>query len=174
MIRPGRKVRLALGGEAGDWVFLVLVLAGFALNLYLLFRRVGEGGTAGCGGGPCEQVLASRWSVVFGVPVTVFGALVYLGLIAAPTSWGRRAALPLLGAVLGSVCWFLFVQAVLIGRFYPILRLRSPTSCCWPGKTSPARGWTLPWRTRGLTDSSQRTSPTGCPSRENPENSPSC
>ncbi len=119
MMRLRRKVRLALGGGAGECVFLVLVLAGFALNLYLLFTRIEEGGIAGCGGGPCEQVLASRWSVVFGVPVTVFGALVYLGLIAAPTSWGRRAAPPLLGAVLGSVFWFLFVQGVLIGRFCP-------------------------------------------------------
>lgn len=117
MMRLRRKVRLVLGGGAGECVFLVLVLAGFALNLYLLLRRIEEGGIAGCVGGPCEQVLTSRWSVVFGVPVTVFGALVYLGLIAAPTSWGRRAAPPLLGAVLGSVFWFLFVQGVLIGSF---------------------------------------------------------
>lgn len=119
MIRSAGKSLSASGGRLLDLLFLILVLAGFTLNLYLLFSRIADAGIAGCGGGPCEQVLASRWSVVFGVPVTVFGALVYLGLVVSLTPWGGRLTTPLLGAVLGSVCWFVFAQAVLIGKFCP-------------------------------------------------------
>ncbi len=100
-------------------LLVILVLAGFSLNLYLLFLRLTDAGISGCGGGPCDEVLASRWSVVFGVPVTVFGALVYLGLLVSLTPRGVSLTTPLLGAVLGSVGWFVFAQAVLIGKFCP-------------------------------------------------------
>jgi uncharacterized membrane protein len=119
MIGAVGKSRPDSGGRLPGWVFLILVLAGFSLNLYLLFRRMTDGGIAGCGGGLCEQVLASRWAVVFGVPVTVFGALVYLGLMASLAPSCRRLTTPLLGAVLGAVGWFVFAQAVLIGEFCP-------------------------------------------------------
>jgi uncharacterized membrane protein len=119
MIGTEGKSRPGSGGRLTGLVFLILVLAGIALNLYLLFRRLADGGIAGCGGGPCDQVLASRWAVVFGVPVTVFGALVYLGLLLSPAPSFRRLTTPLLGAVLGAACWFVFAQAVLIGEFCP-------------------------------------------------------
>lgn len=108
---PGRRIL--------DFGFLTLSLAGFILNLYLLSWRVLEGDVPGAGGDSCEELLASRWAVVCGVPVTVFGALVYAGLMLAFTPWGRRLTLPLLGAVLGAVFWFGFVQAIFIGKFCP-------------------------------------------------------
>ncbi|MEY3897402.1 MAG: hypothetical protein RLZZ214_2923 [Verrucomicrobiota bacterium] len=110
------------GGEwAVDLGFLTLAFAGFALNLLLLTWRVSDvgAGIAGCGGAPCEEILASRWSVVFGVPVTGFGALVYFGIMASLAPACRRLSVPLLGAVVGGVFWFVFVQAVLIGKFCP-------------------------------------------------------
>ncbi len=119
MIRSATRSRPSSGRWLPDPLFLILVLAGFSLNLYLLFLRLADAGSAGCGDGPCEQVLASRWATVFGVPVTVFGALVYLGLMVSLTPWGHRLTTPLLGAVLGGVCWFVFAQAVLIGKLCP-------------------------------------------------------
>lgn len=115
MIHSTARSRPVSGGWLLKSPFLILVFAGFALNLYLLFLRLAGAGTSACGGGPCEQVLASRWALVFSVPVTVFGALVYLGLMVSLTPWGRCLTTPLLGAVLGGVCWFVFAQAVLIG-----------------------------------------------------------
>mgnify|MGYP003403559250 FL=1 len=53
MIRPAGKSLSASGGWLLDLLFLILVLAGFTLNLYLLFRRIADAGIAGCGGGPC-------------------------------------------------------------------------------------------------------------------------
>lgn len=119
MSRPAGDVRSSPGGRMLDLGLLILALAGFALNLYLLSWRIAEGGITGCGGGSCEQVLASRWSAVFGVPVTVFGALVYAGLMVSLSPWGSRLTLPLVGAILGAVFWFILVQAVFIGKFCP-------------------------------------------------------
>lgn len=104
-----------------DLVFLVLVLAGMALNLYLLFLRYADAGAdiAGCGGASCEEVLASRWSLVFGIPVTVFGALTCLGLLFSITARGRGFRVPLLGTALGVAFWFVFVQAVFLRAFCP-------------------------------------------------------
>lgn len=119
MIRSAGKSRSSSGAWLPDPLFLILVVAGFGLNLYLLFIRMADAGIAGCGGGPCDQVLASRWSAVFGVPVTVFGALVYAGLTVSLTVSCRRLTGPLLGVVFGSVFWFVFAQAILIGNFCP-------------------------------------------------------
>jgi uncharacterized membrane protein len=115
----GSGIRSSLGGRVLALGFLLLAFAGLCLNLYLFSWRVADGGIAGCGGGSCEQLLASRWAVIFGVPVTVFGALAYTGLMVSMATWGRRFTMPLLGAILGAVFWFIFVQAVLIGKFCP-------------------------------------------------------
>lgn len=102
-----------------DLVFLSLALAGFALNLWLLARRLADpaASIAGCGGGSCDELLASRWAMIFGAPVTLFGLLVYAGLMFSLTPAGRRLNAPLLGAVAGAAGWFVFVQAVLLGKF---------------------------------------------------------
>lgn len=103
-----------------DLGLLILAFSGLVLNLILLgFRFPEAAGIAGCGGGSCEEVLASRWSVIFGVPVAGFGVLVYLGVVVSLTLAGRRLSVPLLGAVVGAVFWFVFVQVALIGGFCP-------------------------------------------------------
>ncbi len=108
------------GGFAFDWLILSLALVGFALNLLLLYQRVAGGaGVAGCGGGDCSDVLASRWAVVLGVPVTVGGMLVYLALMLAVTPRFKRAQPALAGVLLGAACWFVFVQAVILRRICP-------------------------------------------------------
>ncbi|MEO7100965.1 MAG: vitamin K epoxide reductase family protein [Luteolibacter sp.] len=103
----------------GKWLdrgIFILALAGFAINALLLFRRISGGGLAGCGSA-CEDVLGSRWSQVFGIPVTVFGLLVYAGVLIATRY--RRLLAPCLGLLVGAATWFIFVQAAVIGRFCP-------------------------------------------------------
>lgn len=104
-----------------DFVILTLALVGFAINLFLLVRRYSDAAAAiaGCGGGSCEEVLASRWSAILGVPVTAFGALVYIGLMSSLAIRFKRLHEPLLGMIAGAACWFVFVQAVLFGKFCP-------------------------------------------------------
>ncbi len=105
-----------------DLVILILVLAGFAVNLLLLFRRLTDLdiGIAGCGGSSaCGEIITSRWSQVFGVPVTVFGLIVYFGLMFSLAQTGQRLLAPLLGSVAGAAVWLIFAQAVLLERFCP-------------------------------------------------------
>ena len=104
-----------------DFLFSAFCLSGLLLNILLVIRRFSDAaaGIAGCGGGSCEEVLASRWSLVFGVPVTVFGALVYLlVMLSIHRRFGMFAA-PALGSIAGSVLWFVFVQFVLLGKICP-------------------------------------------------------
>lgn len=104
-----------------DIAILVLALAGFCLNLWLLFHRYTDlaDGIAGCGGGSCDEVLTSRWSMLFGVPVTLFGGLAYCVLMLSLTDRGEICHKPVLGLIAGAACWFLFAQAVLLGKFCP-------------------------------------------------------
>jgi uncharacterized membrane protein len=102
-----------------DFLILCFALAGVGINLILLVRRYSDAaaGIAGCGGGSCDEVLASRWSVVFGIPVAGFGVLVYAAVLVAVIA-GRRRWLPwLLGIIAGAAIWLVFVQAVLLGIF---------------------------------------------------------
>ena len=99
---------------------MALALGGFCINLLLFVRHLTGGGIAGCGGGSaCEEMLNSRWSQVMGVPVTVFGGLVYLALMFAILARRRWLLGTCLGLILGAAVWFVFVQAVLVGRFCP-------------------------------------------------------
>jgi|GEM_PF-1684702 len=105
-----------------DFVILFLALGGFAVNLLLLVRRVTDTdlGIAGCSGGSaCEEILASPWSQVFGIPITVFGLMVYSCVMFSLAQTGRRLFAPLLGTIAGTAVWLVFAQAVLLGKFCP-------------------------------------------------------
>ena len=56
---------------------------------------------------------------MFGIPVTAFGSLAYLGLLVAMIARSRSLFTGILGAILGAAVWFVFVQAVLIGQYCP-------------------------------------------------------
>ncbi len=103
-------------------VLFLLALAGFAINLLLLIRRLGDESAtlAGCGpGSGCEAVLGSEWSEIFGMPVTIPGLLIYAAIMLGLTRAGRPLFVPLLGFIFAAVVWFVFVQAVLIREFCP-------------------------------------------------------
>ena len=103
-----------------DIAILVMALAGLALNVLLFVRHLSGGGLAGCGGGSsCEELLNSRWSQVLGIPVTGFGGVVYVGVLVALAANNRRLLAAGLGLLAGAAGWFVFVQAVLVGRFCP-------------------------------------------------------
>jgi uncharacterized membrane protein len=104
-----------------EWLVLTLALLGFSINLFLLFRRFSDPTSmiAGCGGGSCAEVLGSRWSSVFGIPVTAFGLMVYAGLMIAMVPRFERGFALFAGMILGAAVWFVFVQFVLIGKICP-------------------------------------------------------
>jgi uncharacterized membrane protein len=101
-------------------LLLFLSLAGLSINVLLLWWKLADAAIAGCGGGGgCNDVLASRWSQVLGLPVPVLGVLVYLVL---PWSILRRKdfiAAFCYSAIAGSAVWLIIVQAVLLRHFCP-------------------------------------------------------
>ncbi len=137
-----------------DFLILILALAGFVIDGFLLVRRFADAdiGIAGCGGGSaCEVVLNSRWSQIFGVPVTLFGMLVYLGLMFSMTPRGHRLLASMLGAIAAAAFWFTFVQAVLLGKFCPWCMTVHAL-----GMSIFVLGSRRLWRTEGLTPASKQ------------------
>ncbi len=137
-----------------DFLILILALAGFVINGLLLVRRFADAdiGIAGCGGGSaCEEVLNSRWSQIFGVPVTLFGMLVYLGLMFSMSPRGHRLLALMLGAIAAAALWFTFVQAILLGKFCPWCMTVHAL-----GTSVFLLGFRRLWRTEGLTPASKQ------------------
>jgi len=108
---------------------LVAALAAVALCLstYLTWTTWSSTPVVGCDSSgliECEHVLTSPWSKWLGLPVSLLGALVYVGILAAcwpaarhasGLAWTALLALSLLAA--GSAMWFIGLQAVMLGSF---------------------------------------------------------
>lgn len=79
-----------------------------------------SGGIVGCGDGTgCADVLTSLWSQVFGLPVAILGAIVYILLYAA-LLWEKPRGLAICyGLIAGAAVWLIFVQAVILRQFCP-------------------------------------------------------
>lgn len=59
-------------------VVALLALVGLFLSLYLTLYKFGYIVQLTCAVGSCERVQTSKWSVLFGIPVAVWGAGFYL------------------------------------------------------------------------------------------------
>lgn len=108
--------------RAGKAAFILFVVAGLALNLFLLVWRTGGDsvGLAGCGGtGGCQEVLGSRWSLVLGVPVSLPGAVLQAGLLLALHRRLKTLMAPLLVTLAGGVAWFVSIQVLILHHYCP-------------------------------------------------------
>lgn len=102
-------------------LLIALTLCGLILNGLLLFWKLTDPdlSVAGCGGGGCNAVLASRWSQVFGIPVAAPGVIVYILLFFALLWQKRGLAAFCYAAVGGAALWFIFAQVVFLKQFCP-------------------------------------------------------
>ncbi len=108
---------------------LITVVATIALcvSAYLTWVTWQSGTVVGCTGESlldCDDVLASRWSKWFSLPVSLFGGLTYLAILVLCGPAARRPhglampglfALALLAA--GSAVWFVGLQAIQLQSF---------------------------------------------------------
>ena len=114
------------------WSLCLFSLLGCGVAAYLLSVSLAHRDLpAGCGqGSGCDEVLNSRWSQVFGVPVSGPAVAVYAGLLFSTLFLGPRkspvqrrtawTALILLAVVLvGSGIWFVVLQLAVIGAVCP-------------------------------------------------------
>lgn len=60
----------------------VLALVGWFVALYLGLHALGIGGELKCGTGGCDTVQTSRWAVLFGIPVALYGVAGYTAILA--------------------------------------------------------------------------------------------
>ena len=100
----------------------ISALAGLLLSGWLLFQKATGSITylVGCGAGSgCANVLGSRWSQWFLVPVTALSLLMYAALLFL-TFKPRRTPLLAIGTGLaGAAVWFGLVQAFILHAFCP-------------------------------------------------------
>ncbi len=74
-------------------VIAAFAFAGVFLATYLTLYKLGYIGTLACGTGECERVQTSRWAVLLGAPVALWGVGFYLAMFAtaAAGSFGALA-----------------------------------------------------------------------------------
>ncbi len=102
-----------------DGTAITLAVAGLGINILLLTRTMGDAAIAGCGGGDCDEVLATRWSSLLGLPIPAAGMMIYVLLL---LSHVRRLEIlrpPMLGCIAGAAFWFIGMQAFILGKFCP-------------------------------------------------------
>ena len=98
--------------------------------IYLAAMSASDEGLAGCSGSGavnCEDVLGSRWSQWLGIPVSYPAIGVYVAILAASAAsrWSGDSAQGLAEIILlvcslmaaGASLWFIFLQALVIGKF---------------------------------------------------------
>jgi uncharacterized membrane protein/protein-disulfide isomerase len=139
----------------------VLAISACAVAVYLLqISLANEALPAGCGAGSgCDAVLNSRWSKVFGVPVSGPAVLVYLSVLVCTFLVGSNispakqriawSALTFLSFVIAvSAVWFVALQVIVIRAFCPwcftghVLGLTVAVIVFWktPARTAMANG----------------------------------
>jgi uncharacterized membrane protein len=108
---------------------IAFCLCGLRINCLLVYWRFMDpsGSIAGCGGlASCEQVLSSRGSQVFGIPVVAFGVLTYVVLSAALLWERRNVAAVCYMSMFGSSIWRGFVQGAILREICP-WRMAAPS-----------------------------------------------
>lgn len=103
---------------------IILAFLGLLDSLYLYISHV-AGASLVCG--PlvgCNEVAASPYSLLFGIPLSLLGVLFYGGMFVLAAALfshyrGKAMLLFLVGAILGSLMslYFLYVQGALIGAW---------------------------------------------------------
>ena len=112
-------------GKSLLWIIVGLSLVGLLISGYLTWTTLTSASVAGCSGdgAGCSHVLTSVWSKWLGMPVSLFGLLTYVGILAATffttrdnQSWGPTLLLTLTLTAAGSAAWFIGLQFVAIGH----------------------------------------------------------
>lgn len=99
----------------------IFLLGALGLAVYLGVQSLMNGSIAGCtDGGGCHEVISSKWGYFFGVPVSLFGALIYSTLLGSDFA----GCCPRLHSIcrwmiLLAAGWFFSVQIFILGQFCP-------------------------------------------------------
>lgn len=120
----GGSSQKAKRGKMFAFVFLILALIGFADATYLTLKHF-NGGPITCSlTHGCDEVTSSAYSEIFGIPVALFGALYYLGVILLAVLYldkKKEQVLSLISKLtwigLGAAIYFTYIQAVILNAW---------------------------------------------------------
>jgi uncharacterized membrane protein len=104
-------------------VAAVISLAGLADAILLTVEHLTGGNLTCVVAAGCSEVLASRFAMVGGIPIAALGAAAYFGTFSAATlgafgyRWAGIALTLLIGPMLGTTLWLLYVQAFVLHAF---------------------------------------------------------
>lgn len=108
---------------------VVLALAGLLVATYLWLYKIGVIGVLQCGTGSCELVQASRYAVLWGVPVAFIGvvgyaALFVVGLVGVQPAFAAdgRVARLLTALATGGFAFTLYLTAIELFVLHAICR----------------------------------------------------
>jgi uncharacterized membrane protein len=125
---PGRHLQglPPTAGSRAEPLAAVLFATAFSVSLYLAWQSMVGNAIPGCGPqSGCDRILASRWSVIGGVPVSLLGATTYavllLSVLIGPpgSAWRHRLERGMSLLVVAGAVWFTVVQAFLLKAFCP-------------------------------------------------------
>ncbi|MGI9429111.1 MAG: vitamin K epoxide reductase family protein, partial [Bythopirellula sp.] len=110
-------------------VITLLATIALGVSAYLTWKIWQFEAVAGCTDTAvldCDEVLTSRWSKWFGLPVSLLGALTYLGILGLiwpaanrPRSFASTGLFALGLLAVGAAAWFVGLQAVQLQSFCP-------------------------------------------------------
>lgn len=107
----------------------LLALVGFCIALYLWLYKIGIIGKLQCGSGSCELVQTSRYGVLLGVPVALYGVVGYALILAVaiiglqPAQLERRwPTLTLAALAAGGFLFTLYLTAIELFVLHAICR----------------------------------------------------
>lgn len=116
------------------WAFALIALAGFVDATYLTVQHY-MNTLPPCAFGNCELVLTSKYSLIFGVPTALWGALYYFSILVSTLLYIDlkkdvfiRVALALTCVGLGMSFWFLYLQMFVIHAYCQYCLISGGTS----------------------------------------------
>jgi uncharacterized membrane protein len=100
------------------WAAFVLSIIGFGVSMYLTVEHF-TGGLLSCpntGAVNCLKVTTSKWSYIFGIPVSLLGLLFFTAMVGinVPPLWRARAhwvAVARLALAVSGICFVLYLLA---------------------------------------------------------------
>lgn len=126
------KVMCRYPHDTKTWLavlIITLAVIGLADSLYLTYAHYQQNSGIVCnaGSGACDEVTTSKYSVVFGVPLAVFGILFYLSVLALTFLYKKNGGQKILRVLWGWAAlgfgvsiYLIYLQAFVLHAYCPL------------------------------------------------------